>query len=122
MISKNLLEVEIQYFEMYKKDLEKIKTGIFIKREKEILRLESKIKNIEELSEDELQELWGMDCITKKVYERRLKNLRDFEQNKATFKDSPTALSLYLKLLDKEIKDIDMNILLDKEELNQYML
>jgi len=116
MENKNLLEVEIKSLEMYKKALEKIRAAVFIKREKEILKLESKIKDIEELSEYELQELYGFDAISKRVYEHRLKNLKEYEKNKETFKDEPTALSLYLKILDANIRDARINIELNIED------
>lgn len=110
-------DLDIESLEMYKKDLGKIRAAVFMKREKEILKLESKIKKIEELSEDELQEMFGFDVITKSQYQHRLDNLREYEKNKETFKDDPTVLSVYLQLLNKEIKNISLEIRLNKEEL-----
>jgi len=109
--------MEIEALEMYKKELEKIKARVVTKREKEILKLEDKIKNIDELDEDELLDLFGFDVISRKEYERRLADLRGYEKNKATFKYNPTALSLYLGLLDTSIKDINMQILMEKEDI-----
>ena len=110
MESKNSLETENAALEMYKKDLVKLRAAVLKKREKEIIKLESKIKNIEELSEYELQELYGFDAISKKVYERRLNNLKEYEKNKETFKYKPTALSLYLKMVNEDITNARLNI------------
>jgi len=116
-MENKLLEVEIVSFEMYKKDLIKIRAAVLKKREKEIIKLEAKIKDIEELNEDELQELYGYAAISKKEYERRLENLREYEENKDTFKDKPTTLKSYLKLLDQDIWNIGETIKLNKEDL-----
>ena len=112
------VELEIKSLEMYKKDLLKIRAAALKKREKEVIKLEAKIKNIEELNEDELQESYGYGGISKKQYERRLENLKSYEENKETFKDKPTALKLYLKLLDQDIWNIETNIKLDKEDIS----
>jgi len=113
--SEKILETENMALKMYKKDLLKIRASVLKKREKEIIKLESKIKDIEELNEDELQELYGYAAISKREYESRLKNLREYEENKDTFRDNPTTLKSYLKLLDQDIWDIGTNIQLNRE-------
>lgn len=113
--SKESLEVEIKSLELYKKDLEKIRARVFIKREKELSKIEAKIINIEESSADELLEMKGWDMITDHEYTKRIDNLEKYEEDKATFKDKPTPLSLYLKMLDREISNIGSEILLDND-------
>lgn len=117
MESKKALEAGIKALEMYKKDLMKIRAAVLKKREKEIIKLETKIEIIEDLSEDELQDLYGYDAISKREYESRLKNLREYEENKDTFKDEATILKSYLALLNQDIWNMGTNIQLDREEL-----
>lgn len=108
-----LSSVEIEALEMYKKDLIKIREKVLKKREKELLKTEIINVELEELTENDLQDIYGCGGMTKKQYECKLEQLRKYKEGRS--KDKKTAITDYLRMLDRDIYSLDVEIRTEKE-------
>jgi hypothetical protein len=80
------------------------------KREKELEKLKAKYNCAEELTEDDLADLYGYENITEKEYHRRLKQLHEAEDNKLKIEDTETPISKCLKALRANLYNVRCEI------------
>lgn len=62
------------------------------------------------LDEDDLSNMWGYEQITWIEYQTKLKELSEFRENQQAFKDQPTKLSEYVRMLKRELNDVRIEI------------
>lgn len=100
-------EATYQALGLMLKDLQKIREKIKPKRGKEI----EKLKNIKkpDYTEEDLLVEYGYALITEAQYEKKLAALKEVEESP----NKPTALSEYLRILNRDIWSL-------KEEIREY--
>lgn len=91
----------LKALELYKKDLINLREKALKKREKELSKTIKINAELEETTEQDLEDLYAVGCISEKQYDKKLEQLRDYKENKN--KDKPTAITEYLRILDNEI-------------------
>lgn len=97
--------------ELYRKDLVSLKDKVLQKREKELGKVAKINAELEETTEKDLEDLYSCGCISSKAYDKKLEQLREYKSSKS--KDKPTALTEYLRMLENDIRNINMELKLD---------
>ncbi len=102
--------VEIKSLQILLKEYEKILSRLNKMRDKELKRLTIKDEDMEALTEQDIQDEYGWCLITEEEYYAKLKALKDYRDGKKSIVEVKTPVSLCIKLLKDDIRDIKVEI------------
>ncbi len=102
--------VEIKSLRILLKEYEKILSRLNKMRDKELKRLTIKDEDMEALTEQDIQDEYGWCLITEEEYYAKLKALKDYRDGKKSIVEVKTPVSLCIKLLKDDIRDIKVEI------------
>ena len=102
--------VEIKSLRILLKEYEKILSRLNKMRDKELKRLTIKDEDMEALTEQDIQDEYGWCLITEEEYYAKLKALKDYRDGKKSIVEVKTLVSLCIKLLKDDIRDIKVEI------------
>lgn len=108
-------EIATKGLELYNAELIKCMNKAVVKREKELIKLHKKNKELDGLTEYDLEDMYGYSMFSYAVYQDKLKELREYHESKIALKDVKTPLTEYIRMIGNEIHDITEEISMIKE-------
>jgi DNA gyrase/topoisomerase IV subunit A len=110
MSTKADIKTTVKSLELYKAELEKVKERYEKKRVKELEKIIVKNEELENMTEEELQDMYGYGMITSATYNKKREELRAYKSNKEALKDAPTAITEVIRMISHDIWSITQEI------------